>query len=77
MKLDKKQMLSITLEPGESIEIRGKGFGTLDATRGHGYPIWVEHYEGTLLVHVWPDINNQEPTTIDLKGAHDSHFKEV
>lgn len=29
-----------------------------------GYPIMLEYYNGSLILYVWSDINNQDPTHI-------------
>lgn len=53
------------------------GYGTKTAQPGFGDVVHIEHHKGTLTVHVWSDINNEDPThSIDLEKARDVHFIE-
>jgi hypothetical protein len=52
------------------VEIHPEGTGTYD---GAYAPILLEQHEGTLMLVVWADINQQEPThLIDLSTAMES-----
>ena len=49
------------------------GYGEKTATDGNGTPVVLDYYDGKLQVHVWADINKEEPThCIDLAGALES-----
>jgi len=59
------------------VEIGASGYGEKIAIKDHGYPIYLEFHEGHLRLHVWADINNEEPThIIDLEGARESARKD-
>ena len=51
------------------IDIHIDGYGECDAADGIGTPIYIEMYSGKLKVHLWNDINSEEPKTIDMEGA--------
>lgn len=56
---------------GEGLVIGCEGFGTQDVIGGES--IYLEYYDGRLILRVWSDINNLDPThTIDLSGASES-----
>jgi len=43
----------------------------------HGCPIWLEVYQGKLRVHIWADVNKEDPThSIDLEVARETARKE-
>ena len=54
-----------------AISIFPEGFGDFGSAPGHGCPVFLELYKGRLRLIVFPDINNQEPTIIDLEAARD------
>jgi hypothetical protein len=57
------------------LEIHPDGTGTYD---GNYAPILLEEHEGTLMLVVWADINQQEPThLIDLSTALESCRKDT
>lgn len=59
------------------INIAVAGYGECGAQDGCGAPIFLEFYGGRLALHVWGDINQEDPThTLDLKGALESLRKE-
>lgn len=52
------------------IEVFAEGYGTCNMQPGFGSPIFLEVWEGKLRLHVFADINSEDPThTIDLEGA--------
>lgn len=58
-----------------AISIFPDGFGDFGSAPGHGCPVFLELYQGRLRLIVFPDINNQEPTIIDLEAAReDQHI---
>lgn len=58
------------------IEISPEGYGDNESADGHGSPIFIEYYEGHLRVLVWSNINDPEPTIIDLEQARESARQE-
>ena len=54
---------------GSAIEIRVKGYGTREEADECGTPVVIEFYEGHLRVLVWNDINQGDPTIIDMEEA--------
>lgn len=55
-------------EGPNGIEITPEGTATFDSDQGS--PIFIESYDGKLRIHVWSDINSEDPThTIELDGA--------
>lgn len=63
------------LGPGLGIGVMG--YGDQDSADGFGEPIYLEFYEGKLVLRVWADINQSDPThVIDLEGARLTARKE-
>ena len=60
---------------GYYIEVKPEGFGDHGSADGHGVPITLELYEGRLRLIVFPDINEEEPTIIDMEGARETARK--
>jgi hypothetical protein len=58
------------------IEIIAEGYGENEGIPGQGAVVYLDWFDGKLKVHVYQDINNQEPTTISLEGARESLRKE-
>ena len=56
-----------------AISIFPEGYGDFSSADGHGCPVFLELYRGRLRLIVFSDINNQEPTIIDLEAARDEH----
>jgi len=54
-----------------AISIFPDGYGDFGSAPGHGCPVFLELYQGRLRLIVFPDINAQEPTIIDLEGARE------
>ena len=54
-----------------AISIFPEGFGDFGSAPGHGCPVFLELYRGRLRLVVFPDINGQEPTIIDLESARE------
>lgn len=53
------------------------GLGLCEMQTGFGHVIYCESYAGTPRLVVWPDINKQDGTVIDLSGARESERKET
>ena len=61
----------------DNIVIGFDGYGENTASFRQGRPIHIEYYHGKLMLRVWGDINQEDPThTIDLSGALESNRKE-
>lgn len=61
-----------------SLYIRPEGTGDCTSEDGHGYPICLEYYEGSLRLIVWSDINQEDPThIIPMEGSYTSQRKGV
>lgn len=58
-----------------SIGLRIPGYGTSDMADGHGSPIILELWEGRLRLIAWPNINEYDPTIIDMEGARETARK--
>lgn len=59
-------------EDGCSVALGFEGYGEKTAADGYGCPVLVELYNGRLTLHVWADINSENPThSIDLEGARE------
>ena len=56
-----------------AISILPAGYGDFGSAPGHGCPVFLELYQGRLRLIVFPDINDQEPSIIDLEAARDEH----
>lgn len=54
-----------------AISIFPEGYGDFGSAPGLGCPVFLELYEGRLRLIVFPDINNQEPTILNLESARD------
>jgi len=55
------------------LELRFEGYGDHSSPAGHGAPVFIELHDGALKVHVWADINKEDPThSIDLDGARET-----
>ena len=52
------------------VELLPDGLGTNGMLPGHGPPLYLECEAGKWRLHVWADINSEDPThMIDLDGA--------
>ena len=58
----------VSFENGQ-IWINAEGHGEYCAPDGEGCPIGIEYADGKLRVVVWPDINVEDPTIIEMDGA--------
>ena len=56
-----------------AISIFPEGYGDFGSAPGHGCPVFLELYRERLRLVVFPDINSQEPTVIDLEAAREDH----
>jgi len=61
---------------GWCLSIQIEGYGECTAEPEEAYPIVLEFYEGKLQLLVWKDVNDEEPTKIDMQGALESLHKE-
>lgn len=58
---------------GFSLEISIEGMGVM--TEKGGAPIFLELHDNKVLLHVWADVNEEDPThTIDLTGAFEKFY---
>lgn len=72
---DSAQMVKVEVYD-TSICISAEGNGDKGTAVGHGTPILLERRASGLVLHVWADINQEDPThTIDLSGALESRRK--
>lgn len=51
------------------------GYGECSAMTGHGEPLMVELYNGSLVVRVWNDINSEKPVRVSLDGAREELYE--
>ncbi len=59
---------------GPTVCLRPAGTGDYGSADGHGWPVIVEIFDGVPILHVWADINQEDPThRIDLRGAYEAH----
>ena len=69
---DSSESLQVRVTGNQSaISIFPEGYGDFGSAPGHGCPVFLEFYKGRLRLIVFPDINDQEPTIIDLEGARE------
>ena len=65
--------VTIDAPSGLGMTINVAGYGEKCADDGYGTPIYLELYQGKLVLRVWADINSEEPThVIDMSGALES-----
>ena len=65
--------VEVVANRGGQLEIRVAGLGDKCSENGQGTPILLEAYEGSIVLHVWADINREDPThRIDLGGAREA-----
>ena len=55
-----------------TVSIFPERYGDFGSADGHGCPVFLELYEGRLRLVVFADINEQDPTIIDLDGAREA-----
>ena len=53
------------------LSIFAESYGDFGSADGHGCPLFIELYEGRLRLVVFNDINEEDPTIIDLEGARE------
>jgi hypothetical protein len=54
-----------------------EGHGDCSSEDGYGIPIFLELYDGKVMLRVWTDINNEDPTyVIDMSGALETNRNE-
>ncbi len=55
------------------IELSFAGYGDHSSADGYGRPIFIELHGGQLTIHVWSDINQEDPThVITMEKARES-----
>jgi hypothetical protein len=58
---------------GSTLEIVPEGYGQKGYSEGEGAPIYLERYEGKLVLRVFGDINSDAQTIrVDLDGAKEA-----
>lgn len=68
---------ALVLREGAAFSISFNGYGSAGMMPGHGSQVYAELYEGKLMLRVWADINQEDPThIIDLSGALESNRKQ-
>lgn len=73
---DLKALKAKIIARGGSISIGIEGYDDYYSENSCGTPIYLELYEGKLVLRVWADINSQDPThVIDLEQAKESNRK--
>jgi hypothetical protein len=61
----------------QGIGIGFDGYGDKGSPPGMGQPVLIEFYEGKIMVRLWADINQEDPThQIDMSGAKESLLKD-
>jgi hypothetical protein len=65
----------VALENG-FLHLYPEGYGEPDAARGHGSPVFMEVYDGRLILRVHPDItaDSDKAVVIDLEGARENRI---
>jgi len=73
--LDSGEKLTVTLlNNGIEVAIGIEGYGDNTSTNGLGVPIVLEFNDGKLRLHVYSNINSEDPThTISLEGAREDN----
>lgn len=70
---DERRIAVEALCTRHGISLRVQGHGDKTSPEGHGMPVLVELQDGEVWVHVWADVNQEDPThSISLAGARDS-----
>jgi hypothetical protein len=60
-----------------SLTIEPCGYGDFSSQDFHGCPIFLELYEGRLRLVTYADINEQDPTIVDMENALETNRKEL
>lgn len=60
-----------------AISIFPEGYGDFGSADGHGCPLFIELYEGRLRLIAFADINQQDPSIIDLEAAREDQRIEL
>ena len=58
-----------------TISLFPKGYGDFSSVDGSGCPMSLEFYQGHLRLIVFPEINSDDPTIIDLSSALETRRK--
>lgn len=76
--VDGSDSLKVTIKANRNgIEICPEGYGDMTTEDGHGAPIFLEFYDGKLVLRAWADINQEDPThQIDMEEARESNRKD-
>lgn len=69
------QTIQVTIEADErGLSLAFAGYGDYSSADGYGHPVLIELYEGKLFVHIWADINEENPThSITMEMAREDH----
>ena len=69
---ESSETLQVRVTANDSaISIFPEGYGDFGSAPGHGCPVFLELYQGRLRLIVFADINDEEPTIIDLEAARE------
>ena len=60
-------------KPLGDVEIRLDGYGTFDSDQG--CVVALEQYKGKVRMMIWSDINNEEPTVVNLELARNTNYR--
>jgi hypothetical protein len=78
LKGKKTHDIHLEIEEGyHCIDIKPEGYGDFASAKNCGVPIILEVYEGRLRLIVFPDINKDDATIIDMEGAREEARKKV
>ena len=73
---DGRQPIKVVADQ-RGVSIEAKGHGDCCSADGHGSPVFLELHQGHLRLIVFADINEQDPTIIDLDGAREDRRIEI
>lgn len=67
-----QELFAVVRGNQHGITIQLAGHGDANSTAGSGEVLWLELAGGQARVHIYEDINREEPTSISLDGAKES-----
>jgi len=56
------------------ITVKITGYGDKTSQPGFGTPVYIEFYDGQLMLRIWDDINREDPKSISLEGAREEEL---
>lgn len=59
----------------QGIGVDFKGYSTATTIPDEGQPIWIELHDTEVKVHLWDNINDEDPFTLSMEGAREE-FRE-